>query len=45
MVIKKLTPSEEDGNTDIDSALQETLPKIKEAAVTYKKTSISEADN
>lgn len=37
LVIKKLTPNDEE-STDVDSetALKETLPKIKEAAITYK---------
>jgi len=43
LVIKKLTPSE-DVEDDYEAALKNSLPKIKEAAVTYKKASISETD-
>lgn len=43
MVIRQLNPSEDYADIDIEAALKENLPKIKEAAVTSK-TSISESD-
>ncbi|GFY01674.1 e3 UFM1-protein ligase 1 [Trichonephila clavipes] len=45
-VIKKLTPSEnEEEKHANESILIETMPKIKEIAVTYKKISTSESEN
>ncbi|XP_054715916.1 E3 UFM1-protein ligase 1-like [Uloborus diversus] len=44
MVIKKITSGEE-GSNEMESALHETMPKIKECAVLYKKSSISETEN
>ncbi|GFQ71865.1 hypothetical protein TNCT_696221 [Trichonephila clavata] len=45
-VIKKLTPSEnEEEKCANESILIETMPKIKEIAVTYKKVSTSESEN
>ncbi|KAF8773839.1 E3 UFM1-protein ligase 1 like protein [Argiope bruennichi] len=45
-VIKKLTPNEnEEEKRANETVLMETMPKIKEAAITYKKGSISESEN
>ncbi|GBL86145.1 hypothetical protein AVEN_89170-1 [Araneus ventricosus] len=45
-VIKKLTPNEnEEEKRGNETRLMETMPKIKETAVTYKKGSISESEN
>lgn len=40
-----MSPSEDSDSESIETALKEMLPKIKEAAVTYKRTSISESDH
>ena len=45
MVIKKLSPSEESEDVSTETALKEMLPKIKEAAITYKKSFTSETDH
>ncbi|XP_042907673.1 E3 UFM1-protein ligase 1 [Parasteatoda tepidariorum] len=45
LVIKKLTPSDdEEEKKTIETTLVEKMSKIKEVAVTYKKSSISETD-